>query len=51
MAKAFPISDQLAKSIREATEANPDLPSVFVKDILVALEEAKVNGSKPYSFG
>lgn len=38
-------------TIGKAVEENPDLPFAFIKDTLMALEEAKVKGTEEYVFG
>lgn len=38
-------------SIGKAAEENPDLPFNFIKETLLALEEAKEKGTEEYVFG
>jgi len=38
-------------TIGKAAEENPDLPFSFIKDTLLALEEAKAKGTEAYVFG
>lgn len=38
-------------TIGKVAEENPDLPFSFIKDTLMALEEAKIKGTEEYVFG